>query len=128
MGEVQSEDDSDKLKEFRKIEQEIFRAIKDQARAGKTYGEALTRSLPGYYSYVGYDTEGMEGLLSRGTIINRGGVFQEIGKNVKIDVAKIHRGWASSKKLPDGSIIDFPMNLIEEKGLRGWGFDTLRTT
>ena len=128
MGEIQSEDDSDKLKEFRKIEQEIFRAIKDQARASKTYGEALTSSLPSYYSYLSHNTEEMEGLLSRGTIINRGGVFQEIGRNVKIDVAKIHRGWASSKKLPDGSIIDFPMNSIEGKGLRGWEFDTLRTT
>lgn len=131
MGEVQFEDDPDKvrkLEEFRKIEQEIFRAVKDQVRARKTYDEAVSRSLPSHYYYFGFDTEGMEGLLSRGTIVSRGGVFQEIGRNVRIDVAKIDRGWASSKKLPDGSIIDFPTDLIQSKFLMGRGFDALRTT
>lgn len=131
MGEVQSEDDSNKVKEleeFRKIEQEAFRVVKDQAKARNRYDEAVLRGLPYFYSFTGRDTERMEGLLARGTIVSRGGVFQEIGRNVKIDVAEIHRGWASSKKLPDGSIVDFPSDLIEAKGYRGGGFDALRTT
>lgn len=131
MGEAQTKDDSDKareLEEFRKIEQEAFHVVEDQVRARRAYDEAVLRGLPGYYSYLMGDTERMEGLLSRGTIVSRGGVFQEIGRNVKIDVAKIHRGWASTKQMPDGSTIDFPFNLIEAKGLRGFGFYPLRTT
>lgn len=131
MGEVRSEDNSNKAKEleqFREIEREIFHAVKDQARARRTYDEAVSRGLPYHYNYLVVNPERMEGLLPHGTIVSRGGIFQEIGRNVKIDIAKIHRGWASSKKLPDGSIVDFPTDLIEIKDFKGWGFDPLRTT
>ena len=49
--------------------------------------------------------EDMKFKLKSGTIVYRGGTFQEIGQPFEIGVQTIDYDWIASSQLPDGSIL-----------------------
>ena len=110
-GELSSRVDPEKQKgldEFRQIEEKIFITPKDQRTAKKVYEDMknkyyFLRSMMKQADFR--PSEEMKFRLKSGTIVYRGGTFQEIGQSFEIGIQNIDYDAITSNQLPDGSVL-----------------------
>lgn len=100
------------LADFRAKEVEIFSTEEDQKNAQEAYQQEVNKSLSeGPSAHTEAPDENI--ILPQGLLIQRGGSVQKLKEAFKIGVQSIDYGWATSKQLPDGSVIHFPSNCIK---------------
>ena len=93
---------------------ESFMDEPNQETAQKEYDSQVNESLSGFSGKLIHKDGDFRADLLVDQVVSRGGRFQRMKEPLNVGVESIDYGWASSKQLPDGSIVHFPSNLIIE--------------
>lgn len=100
------------LDEFRENEEKVFVTSEDQKTAQKLYDDMGSKYYELRTSMKGKGDQAFGGTLKNtkfkikpGTIVYRGGVYQEIGQPFEIEIHSIDYNSINSSQLADGSVL-----------------------